>query len=171
MEVFCEVSFFIKIKNLQSNMMAVSTNTDFCLSGTITGSPGETVIGCCSNKDSNISSSQIVWYAENFYEELKRGIHNVKTSDETFRCPYCSNKKINRDYVYREILEHASGVGQSKSQKRSFIEKANHLALVKYLKKDLMNVGAPCPSKPMDQGDPPINETIITMFLFLFPCY
>lgn len=95
----------------------------------------------------------------------------MKTSDETFRCPYCPNKKINRDYAYREILEHASGVGQSKSQKRSFIEKANHLALVKYLKRDLMNVGAPCPSKPMDQGDPPVNETIITMFLFLFPCY
>ncbi|KAG4953383.1 hypothetical protein JHK87_038977 [Glycine soja] len=131
--------------------------------GTITGSPGETVIGCCSNKDSNISSSQIGRYAEKFYEELKRGIHNVKTSDETFRCPYCSNKKINRDYVYREILEHASGVGQSKSQKRSFIEKANHLALVKYLKKDLMNVGAPCPSKPMDQGTKTISpgETVM----------
>ncbi|KAG5081262.1 hypothetical protein AAZX31_02G233000 [Glycine max] len=134
--------------------------------GTITVSPGETVIGCCSNKDSNISSSQIVWYAENFYEELKRGIHNVKTSDETFRCPYCPNKKINRDYAYREILEHASGVGQSKSQKRSFIEKANHLALVKYLKRDLMNVGAPCPSKPMDQGTKTISpgETLMGQY-------
>jgi len=101
-----------------------------------------------------MSSSQIGRYVDKFYEELKKGRHCVKTSDETFTCPYCPNKKLNRDYVYREILEHASGVGQSRSQKRSFFERANHLALEKYLKKDVMNVGASFPSKPMDQGDP-----------------
>ncbi|TKY56752.1 hypothetical protein E2542_SST21198 [Spatholobus suberectus] len=131
--------------------------------GTIILIPGATVVGCCSDKDSNINSSQIGWYVDKSYEELKKGSHNVKTSDETFTCPYCPNKKIKRDYVYREILEHASGVSQSRSQKRSFIEKANHLALVKYLKKDLMNVGAPCPSKPVDQGTITINpgETVM----------
>lgn len=168
MEVVCEVTP-VKIKNLQSNMTA--TNTDFCLPGAMIVRPRETVIGSCSEKSSDISSSQIGRYVDKFYEELKKGSHNVKTSDDTFMCPYCPDKKIKRDYVYREILEHASGVGQSRSQRRSFIEKANHLALVKYLKKDLMNVGAPCLSKPVDQGDFPVNETIITKFLFLLLCY
>ncbi|WVY90615.1 hypothetical protein V8G54_036129 [Vigna mungo] len=139
------------VVNEEIELEAASTNTVFYLSGTII-SPGETAIGCCSDKDSNMSSSQMGRYVDKFYEELKMGRHCVKTSDETFTCPYCPNKKINRDYVYREILEHASGVGQSRSQKRSFIERANHLALEKYLKKDVMNVGASFPSKPMDQG-------------------
>ncbi|KAK7372379.1 hypothetical protein VNO80_05757 [Phaseolus coccineus] len=140
-------------KDLKRDLTNVSGSSSKPVNkGTIIISPGETAIGCCSDKDSNMSSSQIGWYVDKFYEELKKGRHCVKTSDETFTCPYCPNKKINRDYVYREILEHASGVGQSRSQKRSFFERANHLALEKYLKKDVMNVGASFPSKPMDQG-------------------
>ncbi|XP_047158969.1 protein INVOLVED IN DE NOVO 2-like [Vigna umbellata] len=140
-------------KDLKKDVMNVSGSSSKPVNeGTIIISPGEAPIGCCSDKDSNMSSSQIGRYVDKFYEELKMGRHCVKTSDETFTCPYCPNKKINRDYVYREILEHASGVGQSRSQKRSFIERANHLALEKYLKKDVMNVGASFPSKPMDQG-------------------
>ncbi|XP_020233960.1 protein INVOLVED IN DE NOVO 2 [Cajanus cajan] len=139
-------------KYLKKDLTNVSAPSKPVYEGTIIVRPRETVSGCCSSKDSNISSSQFGSYVDKSYEELKKGSHNVKTTDETFTCPYCPNKKIKRDYVYREILEHASGVGHSSSQKRSLIEKANHLALVKYLKKDLMNVSAPCPSKPMDQG-------------------
>ncbi|XP_022637708.1 protein INVOLVED IN DE NOVO 2 isoform X2 [Vigna radiata var. radiata] len=139
------------MKYLKNDLMHMSDPSKSVNEGTII-SPGETAISCCSDKDSNMSSSQMGRYVDKFYEELKMGRHCVKTSDETFTCPYCPNKKINRDYVYREILEHASGVGQSRSQKRSFIERANHLALEKYLKKDVMNVGASFPSKPMDQG-------------------
>ncbi|XP_068486001.1 protein INVOLVED IN DE NOVO 2-like isoform X2 [Phaseolus vulgaris] len=139
-------------KDLKRDLTNVSGSSSKPVNeGTIIISPGETAIGC-SDKDSNMSSSQIGRYVDKFYEELKKGRHCVKTSDETFTCPYCPNKKLNRDYVYREILEHASGVGQSRSQKRSFFERANHLALEKYLKKDVMNVGASFPSKPMDQG-------------------
>lgn len=146
-------------------MTIVSTNTSFCLSGTILLSPRKTVIGHCSDKDTGISASRIsMWSVAKSYEELKKGTHNVKTSDWTFMCPYCP-KRIKRDYVYREILEHASGVGRSSSQKRSATEKANHLALMKYLKKDLMNVDGP--SKPIDEGDPPVNEASITKFLLL----
>lgn len=105
-----------------------------------------------ADKDTDGSACQISGrYVKKTYEKLKNGSHNVKTSDETFICPYCPNKKRKRDYVYREILEHASGVGWSSSQKRSAIEKANHLALVKYLKRDAINVGGP--SEPMDEGD------------------
>ncbi|KAJ1399331.1 Zinc finger-XS domain [Sesbania bispinosa] len=125
--------------------------------GTIMSNPGETVKDHYSHKDTDKRVSQINgWYINKSYEELKRGSQNVKTSEETFTCPYCPDKKRKRDYVYREILEHATGVGQSSSQKRSAIEKANHLALVKYLEKDLMNVDHP--SKPANEGIPPFNS-------------
>lgn len=134
-------------------MTTIGTDTNFCLSvsGTIVN-PAENVTTRCSDKDSDKSTSQINgWQINKSYEQLKKGIQNVKSSDDTFICPYCPNKKRKRDYAYREILEHASGVGWSSSQNRSAIEKANHLALVKYLKKDLINVGGS--SEPMDEGD------------------
>lgn len=134
-------------------MTATSSNTNFCLSGTEMLSPEETAMASCSDKYTDISASQTsAGYVNQSYEQLKNGSHNVKTSDETFACPYCPNKKRKRDYVLREILEHAYGVGRSDSPNRSAIEKANHLALVKYLKNDLMNGGGP--SKPMNEGDP-----------------
>ncbi|KAG6665792.1 protein INVOLVED IN DE NOVO 2-like [Carya illinoinensis] len=83
-------------------------------------------------------------YEDKSYEELKNGNLNVKNSDETFACPYCPKRKKN--YLYNEILEHASGVGKSSSTKRSAKERANHLALLKYLEKDL------CPSKPVPKS-------------------
>ncbi|XP_061370207.1 protein INVOLVED IN DE NOVO 2 [Gastrolobium bilobum] len=107
-----------------------------------------------SDEDTDISESEISEYEDKCYEELKNGSQNVKTSDETFTCPYCP-KKRKRDYLLKEILQHASGVGQSSSQKRKAREKANHLALVKYLEKDLMMVDVP--SKPADESDPPVN--------------
>ncbi|KAK7276284.1 hypothetical protein RIF29_17422 [Crotalaria pallida] len=124
------------------------------------GTIHETAAGHCSGKDTGISASQIIWKSvDKSYEELRKGSVKVKTSDWTFICPYCP-RRIKRDYVYREILEHASGVGHSRSQKRSATEKAYHLALEKYLKKDLKNEGGS--SKPIDKGDPPVNEAVIT---------
>lgn len=102
-----------------------------------------------SEEDTDISDSEISEYEEKCYEELKSGSQNVKTSDEKFTCPYCP-KKRKRDYLYNELLQHASGVGQSSSQKRKPREKATHLALVKYLEKDLMNIDTP--SEPTDNG-------------------
>lgn len=144
----------------------VSAKTIFGLSGTKLISPGQTAMAHCSNKDTDKSASQISWwYVDKFYKELKKGSHNVRTSDETFTCPYCPKMK-KQEYVYRELLEHASGVGQSSSQKRSIKEKATHLALVRYLKMDLMNVNGS--SKPVDEGDPPVEEVIIPKLMFKF---
>ncbi|XP_058787482.1 protein INVOLVED IN DE NOVO 2-like [Vicia villosa] len=100
-----------------------------------------------SEEDTDISDSEIGEYEDKCYEELKNGSQSVKTSDEKFTCPYCP-KKRKRDYLYKELLQHASGVGQSSSSKRKPREKATHLALVKYLEKDLMNVDAP--TEPVD---------------------
>lgn len=106
-----------------------------------------------SHNDTNKRESQIsLLYIDRSYEELKKGSYKVKVSEDTFMCPYCPNRK--QDYVYREILAHASGVGQSSKQKRSVVEKANHLALMKYLENDLMNVDHP--SKPANVGRPPV---------------
>lgn len=115
-----------------------------------------------SNQDTDIrSTSQLSWwYVVKSYEELRKGVHKVKTSYETFSCPFCPGRK--QDYKYVELLNHASGVGRSSSDKRSAEEKGNHLALVKYMEKDLMSMGGP--SKPVDKG----TGMNITNFLFDF---
>ncbi|KAF3973900.1 hypothetical protein CMV_002700 [Castanea mollissima] len=109
------------------------------------------VMDFSSGEDSDISESEMDEYEDKTYEKLKNGNHNVKNSNETFTCPYCPKKK-KRDYLYKELLQHASGVGNSSSDKRSAKEKANHLALVKYLEKDLAS-----PSKPVNKNDPPVG--------------
>lgn len=110
----------------------------------------------CSNKETGMSTSQINWwYIDKFYKELKKGNLIVQTSDDTVSCPYCP-KMRKQDYVYRELLEHASGVGQSCSQKRSVKEKATHLALMKYLKNDLTHLNGP--SKSVNESNTPVNR-------------
>lgn len=103
--------------------------------------------------EEDISESEIEEYEDKSYEELKNGNHHVKTSGESFSCPYCSKKK-KRDYLYKELLQHAIGVGKSSSEKRSMKDKANHLALAKYLEKDIMDVDGPSggPSKPKSEA-------------------
>ncbi|MED6158272.1 hypothetical protein PIB30_031230 [Stylosanthes scabra] len=131
--------------------------------GTKVLSMGETVQGHCSDNDTNTSATQISgWYVNKFYKELQAASQNVKTSDDTFACPFCP-KNRKQDYAYKEILSHASGVGKSISQKRSMKEKATHLALMKYLKKDVIIKDADCPSRPADKGAPTASshETVM----------
>ncbi|KAK7290181.1 hypothetical protein RIF29_04412 [Crotalaria pallida] len=113
-----------------------------------------TVMDHSSDEDTDISESEISEYEDKSYEKLKSGSHCVKVSPETFTCPYCP-KKRKRDFMFKELLQHASGVGQSSSQKRRAIDKANHLALVKYLENDLTNVDVP--SKSADESEPSVN--------------
>lgn len=117
---------------------------------------------------SDISESEMEDYEDKSYERLKNGSYNVKNSDETFNCPYCP-KKRKRDFLYKELLQHAAGVGTCNSKKRSAKDKANHLALVKYLERELAVVPdpsepAPGPSQlepgalqPKPEIDPPID--------------
>ncbi|GMI86246.1 INVOLVED IN DE NOVO 2, RNA-DIRECTED DNA METHYLATION 12 [Hibiscus trionum] len=89
-----------------------------------------------SGDDSDISESEIEEYEDKSYKKLKDGNYKIKVSHEKYNCPFCPKKK-KQDYLYKDLLQHASGVGKSSSDKRSVREKANHLALVKYLEKDL----------------------------------
>lgn len=101
---------------------------------------------CSHVEKMDVSQSEMDNCEDKSYEELKNGNHQVKISDETFTCPYCPTKKRKRDYVYQDLLQHATGVGKSLSEKRTAREKADHLALVKYLEKDLAAAGSS--SKP-----------------------
>ncbi|XP_071706181.1 protein INVOLVED IN DE NOVO 2-like [Rutidosis leptorrhynchoides] len=85
-----------------------------------------------SGGDTDGSDSEVEEFVDESYEDLKSGKHQVKLSEGTFTCPYCRNKK-KREFQYKELLQHATMVGKSDSQKRNPRDKANHLALVKFL--------------------------------------
>ncbi|RID63881.1 hypothetical protein BRARA_E02846 [Brassica rapa] len=81
-----------------------------------------------------MKSNTMTDYENNLYKKLKSGKLEVRVSYRTFLCPYCPKQKVG---LYIDILQHASGVGNSSSKKRSLTEKACHRALAKYLCKDL----------------------------------
>ncbi|KAK6929351.1 Factor of DNA methylation 1-5/IDN2, domain XH [Dillenia turbinata] len=103
---------------------------------------------CSSDSDSDMSESEMDDYVEKFYKKMQNGSCSVKASDETYICPYCP-KKRKRDFQYKDLLQHATGVGKSGSEKRSLADKAKHLALAKYLETDL----AAGPSKPAGESN------------------
>ncbi|RWR76721.1 factor of DNA methylation 5-like protein [Cinnamomum micranthum f. kanehirae] len=88
-----------------------------------------------SGEDSEISDSEVHDYSDKVYESLKKGIYKTRYSEDSFRCPFCTGKK-KQGYHYKDLLQHASGIGASHRKGR---EKANHLALAKYLKTDLVS--------------------------------
>lgn len=107
-----------------------------------------------SEEDTDLSDSELDEEVEQYYEELKNGKHKVKSVEGTFMCPFCQ-KKRKRDFNLKDLLQHASGVGKSTSDKRSTEEKAKHLALTKYLENDLVAEGGP--SKPVSEEEPPVD--------------
>lgn len=88
-----------------------------------------------SGDDTDKSDSEIE-YEEKICEELRNGDHQYKVSDNAYTCPFCPNKR-KRDFLHKELLQHAVGVGKCNSQKRTRKDKANHLALAKYLENDV----------------------------------
>lgn len=90
-----------------------------------------------SEEESDISDSEINDHVEKPYEQLRVGKYKVKGLNGILRCPFCAGKK-KQDYKYKDLLQHASGVGKGSSN-RSGKQKANHLALARYLETDLAN--------------------------------
>ncbi|KAG4198978.1 hypothetical protein ERO13_A05G119900v2 [Gossypium hirsutum] len=88
-----------------------------------------------SGEESDLSESEINEYKEKPYEEIRSGKYKVKALNGSLRCPFCAGKK-KQDYKYKDLLQHASGVGKG-SANRSAKQRANHLALAKYLEIDL----------------------------------
>ncbi|KAH7547469.1 hypothetical protein FEM48_Zijuj01G0313400 [Ziziphus jujuba var. spinosa] len=90
-----------------------------------------------SEEESDFSDSEIHEHVEKPYEQLRAGKYKVKGPNGTLRCPFCAGKK-KQDYKYKDLLQHASGVGKGSSN-RSGKQKADHLALARYLETDLAN--------------------------------
>lgn len=84
---------------------------------------------------SDLSWSELKDYEYKKYNQLKKGDLKVEVSETAYRCPFCRGKK-ETDYLYKELLQHASDVGRSRS--RGAREKAQHLALEKYVSKYLV---------------------------------
>lgn len=84
---------------------------------------------------SDLSWSELKDYEYKKYNQLKKGDLKVEVSETAYRCPFCRGKK-ETDYLYKELLQHASDVVRSRS--RGAREKAQHLALEKYVSKYLV---------------------------------
>lgn len=97
-----------------------------------------------NSEESCISESEIEEYKKKFYKQLKSGKYNLKNSKGTFRCPFCSGKR-KREYHLKDLLQHASGVGAG-SYNRSIKQKANHLALLEFIRKDLSGKNSTAPA-------------------------
>ncbi|KAL0724435.1 hypothetical protein Bca4012_039034 [Brassica carinata] len=94
-----------------------------------------------NSSESEVSESEIADYSEKPYKQLRDGLLKVKLKEETFKCPFCSGKK-KQHYKYKELLAHASGVAKG-SAARNCKQKANHLALSKYLQRELAGDAEP----------------------------
>ncbi|KAL2338202.1 hypothetical protein Fmac_012648 [Flemingia macrophylla] len=115
-------------------------------------------------EDSDISESEIDDYSEKPYELLKAGKYKVKNLNGTLRCPYCAGKK-KQDYKYKDLLQHASGVGKG-STNRSAKQRANHLALAKYLETDLIGEADPIQRLALLQA---VNQPLRQDDLYVWP--
>ncbi|XP_021749571.1 protein INVOLVED IN DE NOVO 2-like [Chenopodium quinoa] len=89
-------------------------------------------------EDTDISESEIEEYGDKTFEELKKGSSKLKVSEEKYTCPYCPGKR-KRDFLYKELLQHASGIGNASSNKKRAREKANHLGLAKFLEDEVQS--------------------------------
>ncbi|KAM0948290.1 putative XS domain-containing protein [Dioscorea sansibarensis] len=86
-----------------------------------------------SEESSDLSDSEVDEYEARSYLNMKTGNAKVKRSSGIYRCPFCVGKK-KLVYNYKDLLQHAIGVGSSN---RNGKVKANHRALAKYMKNDL----------------------------------
>ncbi|XP_039136833.1 protein INVOLVED IN DE NOVO 2-like [Dioscorea cayenensis subsp. rotundata] len=86
-----------------------------------------------SEESSDLSDSEVDEYEARSYLNMKTGNTKVKRSSGIYRCPFCVGKK-KLVYSYKDLLQHAIGVGSSN---RSGKVKANHRAMAKYMKTDL----------------------------------
>ncbi|CAF1926003.1 unnamed protein product [Brassica napus] len=120
----------------------------------LASSPTQVKMAVSSDEESEISESEIDDYSETPYLLLQNGKYKVKVNG-TLRCPFCSNKK-KQDYKYKELMAHASGVSKG-SASRSAKQKANHLALARYLQNELAGDAEPLPRPP--PVPPQLNES------------
>ncbi|XP_016175482.1 factor of DNA methylation 1 [Arachis ipaensis] len=113
-----------------------------------------------SEDESDISESEIDDYSEKPYEQIRSGKYKVKALNGTLRCPFCAGKK-KQEYKYKELYQHASGVAKG-SANRSAKQKANHLALWKYMDNELASEADEVqrPPAPQAVNQPPQQDEL-----------
>lgn len=104
-----------------------------------------------SEEASEISDSEIDDYEAKSYSSLKTGKFKVKNAEKSYKCPFCPGKK-KQAYGFKELLQHASGLGASN---RGAKVKANHRALAMFLKNDLAEAAEPCMQLMVTEKEPP----------------
>lgn len=111
-----------------------------------------------SDEEVELSDSEIYEFKEKPYEELRTEKLRVKGPNGSLRCPFCAGKK-KQDYKYKDLLQHATGVGKGSANRRAK-QKANHLALAKYLQTDLVNEVEPIPARAVtpERSEPEKTE-------------
>ncbi|KAF3595744.1 hypothetical protein DY000_02020232 [Brassica cretica] len=98
--------------------------------------------------DNSSCESEESDYSEKPYKQLRDGELKVKQKEETFKCPFCPEKKKQR---YKELLV-------AKSTTRNCKQKANHLALSKYLHKELAGDAEPVISLSKQKQAAVVND-------------
>ncbi|KAK9669553.1 hypothetical protein RND81_13G139100 [Saponaria officinalis] len=106
-----------------------------------------------SDDESGISDSEIEEYMEKPYLDLRTRSLRVRNFNGTLRCPFCAGKK-KQEYGFKDLYQHATGVAKGAAH-RSAKQKANHLALSKFLEVDLGYVDET--SRP-PEPEPPSTE-------------
>ncbi|KAG0487809.1 hypothetical protein HPP92_006620 [Vanilla planifolia] len=119
-----------------------------------------------SDEDSDFSDSELDYYAEKAYISLKNADHRILNPDGSLRCPFCAGKK-KQDYRYKDLVQHATGIGASTSRKAK--EKANHLGLARFLQKDLAFQAPPPPTLPPAADPAPSTSDSGGNELFVWP--
>ncbi|KAL8139363.1 hypothetical protein V2J09_005384 [Rumex salicifolius] len=109
-----------------------------------------------SDDQSDISDSEIEEYMLKPYKGLEQGKYQVQKPNGTYRCPFCAGKK-KQDYVYKDLMQHSSGVAKG-SASRSAKQKANHLALARYMETYLSS-GLSLVKKPVEHAPAPQSVT------------
>lgn len=92
-----------------------------------------------SDEASDVSDSDIEDYKAKFYSDLTKRKLRVKISEGIYRCPFCVGKK-KQDYQYKDLLQHATGIGASNRKAKL---KATHRALAEYLKNEHADAAGP----------------------------
>ncbi|KAJ7980848.1 factor of DNA methylation 1-like [Quillaja saponaria] len=110
------------------------------------------------SKSQDFSDSELEDYKYRYYEDLKKGRHTVKVSNSVYRCPFCPGKR-KQDYLFKELLQHASGLGSSSG--RDVKEKAKHLGLERYMRRHLDVKGQPAPSTKVECSRPEHDQLFV----------
>lgn len=124
----------------------------------------EATMDLSSEEESDISESEIDDYVSKPYQELEQGKYQVRKPNGTLRCPFCVGKK-KQEYAYKDLMQHASGVGKG-SANRGAKQKANHLALAKFMENYLSN-GLEQVNWPPEPA--PVSQPVVQRELFCWP--